>query len=223
VHHPQATAYPATGAARGSKRLRQSLAAALLRWEGAADPETSGDRTGARQGELPLDATTGLDYGFMPSYETVGLSKDEWDSLNTPHENAVLPFKVRLRALGENARRTALSCNVHRRVETDGLSKKQGGETTALARLKYYLWDSDLIADYFNIRNGMLGGDYSTKLSPWLAHGCVSPLLIYEEIKKYERQRTENKSTYWVIFELIWCVASFFPNSRSSSCRLISL
>jgi deoxyribodipyrimidine photo-lyase len=70
--------------------------------------------------------------------------------------------------------------------------------------LKYYLWDSNLIAEYFNIRNGMLGGDYSTKLSPWLTHGCISPLYIYKEIKKYESQRTENKSTYWVIFELIW-------------------
>lgn len=33
----------------------------------------------------------------------------------------------------------------------------QGGESVALARLKYYLWDSDLVADYFNTRNGMLG------------------------------------------------------------------
>jgi len=26
----------------------------------------------------------------------------------------------------------------------------QGGEAVALARLKYYLWDSDLIATYFD-------------------------------------------------------------------------
>jgi len=50
--------------------------------------------------------------------------------------------------------------------------------TAALARLKYYLWDSDLISNYFNIRNGMLGGDYSTKLAPWLAAGCISPRLV---------------------------------------------
>ncbi|KAK9815662.1 hypothetical protein WJX72_007553 [[Myrmecia] bisecta] len=80
----------------------------------------------------------------------------------------------------------------------------KGGETAALARLKYYLWDSDLLATYFDTRNGMLGGDYSTKFSPWLAHGCLSPRTIYHEIRKYEAQRTQNKSTYWVIFELIW-------------------
>lgn len=61
---------------------------------------------------------------------------------------------------------------------------EQGGEAVALARLKYYLWDSDLIADYFNSRNGMLGGDYSTKFSPWLALGCLSPRTIYHEIQK---------------------------------------
>ena len=37
-----------------------------------------------------------------------------------------------------------------------------------------------------------------------LAHGCLSPRSIYWEIKRYEQERTANKSTYWVIFELIW-------------------
>lgn len=71
-------------------------------------------------------------------------------------------------------------------------------------RLQYYLWDKNLIAEYFNTRNGMLGGDYSTKFSPWLAAGCLSPRTIYHAIRKYEAQRVANKSTYWVIFELIW-------------------
>jgi hypothetical protein len=49
------------------------------------------------------------------------------------------------------------------------------------------------------------GGDYSTKFSAWLAHGCLSPRTVYHEIKRYERQTgTANKSTYWVIFEVIW-------------------
>ena len=37
-----------------------------------------------------------------------------------------------------------------------------------------------------------------------LAHGCISPRQIYWEIKHYERERTGNQSTYWVIFELLW-------------------
>jgi deoxyribodipyrimidine photo-lyase len=50
----------------------------------------------------------------------------------------------------------------------------------------------------------MIGEDYSTKLSPALAHGCISPRQIYHEIQRYEKERTANKSTYWVVFELIW-------------------
>jgi len=79
-----------------------------------------------------------------------------------------------------------------------------GGEEEALKRLKYYLWDTDFIAKYFDIRNGMLGGDYSTKLAAWLTLGCISPRKIFEEISRYEKARTSSKSTYWVLFELMW-------------------
>nr|QDO16307.1 cryptochrome DASH [Lingulodinium polyedra] len=70
--------------------------------------------------------------------------------------------------------------------------------------MKHYLWDTDLVAKYFGLRNGMLGEDYSTKLSAHLAHGCISPRRIYHEIRRYEQERTANKSTYWVVFELAW-------------------
>ena len=53
----------------------------------------------------------------------------------------------------------------------------------------------------------MLGPNYSSKFSAWLATGSVSPRLIHQEIRKYERERVENDSTYWLFFELIWCVA----------------
>ena len=59
----------------------------------------------------------------------------------------------------------------------------KGGETAALQRLKHYVWDTGCISDYFNTRNGMLGADYSTKFSPWLAHGCISPRTIHHEVR----------------------------------------
>lgn len=80
----------------------------------------------------------------------------------------------------------------------------QGGESAGLARLRHYLWDTDAVAEYFNTRNGMLGAEYSTKFAPWLAAGCLSPRSIYHELQRYEATRTANKSTYWVVFELIW-------------------
>merc|ERR1719215_2350503 len=79
-----------------------------------------------------------------------------------------------------------------------------GGETAALARVKDYIWDKDLLKNYFNTRNGMIGADYSTKFSPWLANGCISPRYIATECRKYEEERVANKSTYWVVFELLW-------------------
>jgi len=80
----------------------------------------------------------------------------------------------------------------------------RGGEKAGLERLKYYLWDSNLIKNYKETRNDMLGGDYSSKFAPWLSQGCLSPKQIYSEIKKYEIENGSNKSTYWLIFELLW-------------------
>ena len=79
-----------------------------------------------------------------------------------------------------------------------------GGESEGLRRLQYYLWETDLAANYKETRNGLLYGDYSTKFSPWLAHGCLSPKKIFAELKRYEKERVKNKSTYWIFFELMW-------------------
>ncbi|KAH1110276.1 hypothetical protein AAZX31_04G072400 [Glycine max] len=79
-----------------------------------------------------------------------------------------------------------------------------GGETAALSRVYEYFWKKDLLRVYKETRNGMLGPDYSTKFSPWLASGSLSPRFIYEEVKRYENDRLANSSTYWVLFELIW-------------------
>jgi deoxyribodipyrimidine photo-lyase len=80
----------------------------------------------------------------------------------------------------------------------------KGGETEAINRLNHYFWEKDLLKTYKETRNGMLGLDYSSKFSPWLANGCISPRYIYEEVKKYESERVSNESTYWLVFELIW-------------------
>jgi deoxyribodipyrimidine photo-lyase len=50
----------------------------------------------------------------------------------------------------------------------------------------------------------MLGANYSSKFSPWLALGCLSPRYIYEQIQQYETERVQNDSTYWLVFELLW-------------------
>ena len=57
----------------------------------------------------------------------------------------------------------------------------RGGETQALARLQHYVWGTDALRTYFETRNGLVGADYSTKFSPWLSLGCLSPRTVHAE------------------------------------------
>lgn len=79
-----------------------------------------------------------------------------------------------------------------------------GGETAGLERLNHYLWDADRLRVYKETRNGMLDPDDSSKLSPWLSHGCLSPRRVQAEVERYEAERVRNQSTYWLTFELLW-------------------
>ncbi len=79
-----------------------------------------------------------------------------------------------------------------------------GGETEALKRLQHYIWESKAVKTYKETRNELLGVDFSTKFSPYLAMGCLSPKKIHHEIKLFEAQYGANESTYWVTFELLW-------------------
>ena len=79
-----------------------------------------------------------------------------------------------------------------------------GGENAALERLHYYFEETQLLKDYKNTRNGLVGSDYSSKFSAWLANGSISAVSIYDEVKKFEQKFGTNESTYWLIFELLW-------------------
>ncbi|WP_298224823.1 DASH family cryptochrome [Flavobacterium sp.] len=80
----------------------------------------------------------------------------------------------------------------------------KGGATEALKRLQYYFYETQSISKYKETRNGLIGADYSSKFSAWLALGCISPRYIYHELKQYESQFGANESTYWLVFELLW-------------------
>ena len=51
----------------------------------------------------------------------------------------------------------------------------RGGESAGMERLTDWIFAKDHLKEYFDIRNGLIGTDYSSKMSPWLALGCVSP------------------------------------------------
>ena len=79
-----------------------------------------------------------------------------------------------------------------------------GGETGGLQRLKSYFFETKNLSIYKETRNGLVGEDYSSKFSAWLALGNLSAVSVYHEIKKYEAEFGSNESTYWLIFELLW-------------------
>lgn len=80
----------------------------------------------------------------------------------------------------------------------------QGGSGAASERLNHYFWITKKLSYYKKTRNGLLGTDYSSKFSSWLANGSISPKSIYWSVKDYEQEIGKNQSTYWLIFELIW-------------------
>jgi deoxyribodipyrimidine photo-lyase len=80
----------------------------------------------------------------------------------------------------------------------------EGGEAAAWQRIRHYFHDSRKLAVYKQTRNGLIGTDYSSKLSAYLALGCISPVSIYDEVRSFEGMHGANTSTYWLIFELLW-------------------
>ncbi len=90
-----------------------------------------------------------------------------------------------------------------------------GGETTGHERIKH-LVESGHMSTYKDTRNGLLGTDFSTKLSAWLALGSITARQIHEYLVDFEDGRTalgkgaqgygkgENKGTASLRFELLW-------------------
>lgn len=79
-----------------------------------------------------------------------------------------------------------------------------GGEDAAWERLQDYFFKTQNILTYKETRNGLIGLDYSTKFSPYLALGCISARSIYRMVEEFENQVKANQDTYWVKFELWW-------------------
>ncbi len=80
----------------------------------------------------------------------------------------------------------------------------KGGTTAALERLESYFFKTKQLGVYKKTRNGLIGTDFSSKFSPWLANGSLSARTIYWQIKAFEKTHYKNQSTYWLLFELIW-------------------
>lgn len=78
-----------------------------------------------------------------------------------------------------------------------------GSEAAALAHVERY-FSGPLPRSYKGTRNGLSGTDYSTKLSPWLATGAVSPRTVHEALLEHEERFGVSDGSRWIVFELLW-------------------
>ena len=88
-------------------------------------------------------------------------------------------------------------------VPADAQGIFHGGESAALAHIDQY-FERRLPDTYKQTRNQLIGMDYSSKFSPWLALGCVSARSIAQTLVAYESKFGANDGTYWLWFELLW-------------------
>jgi deoxyribodipyrimidine photo-lyase len=75
----------------------------------------------------------------------------------------------------------------------------KGGETHALEYLSWYI-ESGQLKNYRGATESFAHGDHNpvnagTRLSPWLAFGCISARMVIHESRKYERTHGKSSST----------------------------
>jgi deoxyribodipyrimidine photo-lyase len=78
------------------------------------------------------------------------------------------------------------------------------GESAGLARLESYMSNPKGAATYKTQRNGLLGTDFSTKFSPWLASGALSPQRIWQSCLDLEDRLGGSPDVAWIRVELLW-------------------
>lgn len=79
-----------------------------------------------------------------------------------------------------------------------------GGEAAAHARLRDYFWEGLGLRDYHATRNHLVGTGCSSKLSPWLANGCLSVRRVAADLRRHEAQHGANDSTRALWDALLW-------------------
>ena len=80
----------------------------------------------------------------------------------------------------------------------------RGDEPTALARLQHFCGGSDGLRHYKARRNGLVGTEFSSKLSPFLALGSLSVRRIWQVLLEYQAREGADEGSEWLKQELLW-------------------
>jgi deoxyribodipyrimidine photo-lyase len=79
-----------------------------------------------------------------------------------------------------------------------------GDEASGLARLRHYCLESDGLRHYKERRNGLVGTEFSSKFSPYLAIGSLSVRRIWQTVLDYQAQCGADEGSEWLKQELLW-------------------
>lgn len=169
--------------------------------------QTSGERTLLSQKDLPF-LLNDLPNSFTPFRQKVESTWKIRPCAEIPNLTSISTNEIDLNNY-------KISPSAEKEIKTAIPFK--GGETAALARLHEYLYQTHNIKQYKETRNGLIGPDYSSKFSLWLAHGAISPRKIYHSLKEYEATHGANESTYWMVFELLWRDYFHFAMQKTGS------
>lgn len=177
---------------------------------------------------FPLDAIPDVYSDFRESVETKGKIRKP---LPAPEELSPLPSAVKrgqIPTLADLQIDDAPDChipgssNVVMDSASYGVGSILGGEPEALRRVRNYVdelrrSDSGIVPRAK--ASSHLGADFSCRISPWLALGCVSPRRIYEELCNVTAMPTavSRSATY---FELVWRDFFRFITCKYSASRL---
>ncbi|KAJ7279842.1 hypothetical protein O6H91_Y375200 [Diphasiastrum complanatum] len=109
-----------------------------------------------------------------------------------------------------------------------------GGEAEALRRLKTFALEIPVEQrqkDGNPPSHSLYGANFSCKISPWLAMGCLSPRRMFEDLKrngsrmiavsavKGSGSAHEDGGLNWLVFELLWRDFFRFITKKYGSCR----
>ncbi|GMN37977.1 hypothetical protein TIFTF001_007248 [Ficus carica] len=104
-----------------------------------------------------------------------------------------------------------------------------GGETEALERLKKFAAECQAQphkGGKDGSHDSIYGANFSCKISPWLAMGCLSPRSMFDELKKTATRTISASSDKgggsgmnWLLFELLWRDFFRFITKKYSSVK----
>ena len=80
----------------------------------------------------------------------------------------------------------------------------RGDEASALGRLQHYVFDSDGLKTYKASRNQLVGSEFSSKFSPFLANGSLSVRRIWQALEVHQASFGPSEGCDWMRQELLW-------------------